>query len=227
MKCFHCGRDFDPTKQSHFGDFDCSYHPQNPRSIGNTGPRGDYAELWHFPCCGKAVVGEISEEGADITPARTPGCMNGFHSGDRPRIFLSYARTDSRFAAFLEHELVRRGYAIWRDVGNILPGDDWQHRIDAALRESSHLVLLLSPRSVGRPQVNRELGLASKEGVPVIPILIEDCEPPRNLGVLHRIGWRKDQDFAYSNNFAVLDEALEAPQRSHLLDRLRKEAPRQ
>jgi len=67
MECVKCGRIFDPKKQRRFGEFDCSYYLRNPISIGNTGPGGDYAELWVYPCCGKGVVGAIVD-GRDVTP---------------------------------------------------------------------------------------------------------------------------------------------------------------
>jgi PIN domain nuclease of toxin-antitoxin system len=71
--CNKCGQLFDGRKQSNWGAFTCSWHPRAPRSIGNTGPRGDYAELWYFPCCGKGVVGEIVN-GNDVGPKSTGFC---------------------------------------------------------------------------------------------------------------------------------------------------------
>jgi len=115
VQCTKCGHPFDEKEQSNWGPFTCSYHPRKPRSIGNTGPKGDYAELWYFPCCGKGVVGEIVN-GSDKEPLRSPGCMSGFHTASRPRLFLSYARSDARFGEFLENELKRRGYSVWKDT---------------------------------------------------------------------------------------------------------------
>lgn len=40
--------------------------------MANTGPRGDYAEVWRFPCCGATVVGEI-RDGAGIQPLPITG----------------------------------------------------------------------------------------------------------------------------------------------------------
>ena len=94
-RCAKCGELFDEQQQSNWGPFTCSWHPRAPRSIGNTGPKFDYAELWYFPCCGQGVLGQI-ESGSDVTPPRTPGCTSGFHSGARPCLFLSYARSDAR-----------------------------------------------------------------------------------------------------------------------------------
>lgn len=221
MQCSKCGQTFDPSEQSNWGSFDCSYHPRHPRSIGNAGPRGDYAELWYFPCCGQGVVGQIID-GSDVIPPRTPGCVNGFHGGAAPKIFLSYAHSDSRFGEFLEHELKRRGYALWRDVTEISPGENWQKAIDATLTDSTHFIILLSEQSVSRPQVNLELGIALHRRMPIIPIMLEDCTIPSQLSMIHYIDWREDQSYSYSENFKLLDDALDAPHRAKLLKELRE-----
>jgi hypothetical protein len=220
--CIRCGQHFDEAEQSNWRDFTCSWHPREPKSIGNTGPRGDYAELWYFPCCGKGVVGEISVEGSDVTPPRAPGCTLGFHSGSRPRLFLSYARSDARFAEFLEAELKRRGYSIWKDTTGLLPGDDWSRVINQAMDASSHFIILVSPRSIERPEVNRELGVALQARKPIIPILLETCDIPEQLRSVNHIDWRERQDYSYSSNFGVLDEALGDPLRLKLLEQFRQ-----
>jgi TIR domain-containing protein len=221
VQCTKCGQSFDENEQSNWGDFTCSWHPREPRSIGNIGPKGDYAELWYFPCCGKGVVGDIAN-GRDVTPPRTPGCTSGFHSGRRPQLFLSYARSDSRFAEFLETELKRRGYSVWKDTTDLLPGDNWRQVINEAMDASTHFIILLSPRSIERPEVNRELGAALQAAKPIIPILLETCDIPAQLGSINHIDWREGQDFAYSTNFACLDEALGDPARLQLLKQIRQ-----
>jgi hypothetical protein len=80
--CRHCGRRFDLDDNDVTADGPCSYHPHPPASIGNTGPRGDYAEIWRFPCCGETVVGEIGDDGGDVVPSRSPGCRHGVHAAE-------------------------------------------------------------------------------------------------------------------------------------------------
>ena len=115
-QCIYCGSEFDPDSQSNFSAFNCSFHPMHPKSIGNTDPRGDYAELWVFPCCGKGHVGGIDSGGSDVRPPQSPGCVNCFHAASKATFFISYSRADQQFVSFLEAELERRGYVIWRDT---------------------------------------------------------------------------------------------------------------
>jgi hypothetical protein len=204
LTCINCGDIYDPEKHSPFNDFNCSFHPREPISIGNTGPRNDYAELWNFPCCGKRVVGKISYEGRDIVPNRTPGCVNGFHTTNPVKTFISYSRTDSKFANFLESELQRRGYSLWRDQTDIIAGQNWEKMINRAIEICSHFIIILSPNSINSQEVKRELSVAINLSRPIIPILIADCEIPSEISRINYINWIELQDYAYSSNFERL-----------------------
>jgi hypothetical protein len=222
--CAYCAKQFDPESQSPFSEFNCSYHPKRARRIGDTGPRGDAAELWVFPCCGKSHVGEIVG-GSDVAPRQSPGCINCFHSTNRSTVFISYSRTDQAFVDFLESELRRRGYAVWKDTSDLVASENWQQAINTALELCTHSVLVVSAISVTRPEVNRELGAAAQARIPIIPVLIDDCELPAWIRSLNYIDWRTGRDFAYSDNFTKLEHALADPTRLRFLDRTRLARP--
>ena len=59
----------------------CSFHPAEPADIGNTGPRGDYRDVWEYPCCGQKVITAI-DAGRDLPPPRSPGCVTGTHQAN-------------------------------------------------------------------------------------------------------------------------------------------------
>jgi hypothetical protein len=73
--CAHCGKPFDPKRGGQ-----CSYHPDEPVAVSNTGPRHDYADYYQFQCCGAKVFGEVSQDGVDLLPPRSPGCRIGPHT---------------------------------------------------------------------------------------------------------------------------------------------------
>jgi hypothetical protein len=220
-QCVYCGTEFDPDSQSNFSAFNCSFHPMHPKSIGNTGPRQDYAELWVFPCCGKGHVGGIDAGGSDVTPARSPGCINCFHSISKATLFISYSRTDQQFVSFLEAELQRRGYVIWRDTSNLLASEDWQAAIRSAIDTCTHVVLVASSASLTRPEVNREIGAAAQAAKTIIPIVLDDVALPAWVQRLNYIDWRAQQDYSYSSNFELLDNAIADPIRMRFLQRIR------
>ena len=92
-------------------------------------------------------------------------------------IFVSYKREDSEFVA---KEIVRlqRTYRVWWDKTNIVGGEDWEKAIRAGLDESAALIVILSPKAVESPYVRFEYETALDKSVPVIPIMIEDCDIP-------------------------------------------------
>ena len=86
----------------------------------------------------------------------------------KPRIFVSYSRTDIEPALFLrsliEKELGEG--STWHDIRD-LTGDHWWAQIEDTIRERSgieHLVLIASARALTRGVVRREWRLGSQEG---------------------------------------------------------------
>ena len=76
-RCSRCGAQYPEHDPS-----GCSFHPEQPISIGNTGPARDYAEIWSFPCCGQKYVGTFDQREGGISDARppsSPGCIKGKH----------------------------------------------------------------------------------------------------------------------------------------------------
>src|SRR5690348_13686264 len=60
-------------------------------------------------------------------------------------IFISYARAEPYWAERLEHDLLARGYCVWRDTRGIADGHDFTSAIEEALHASSHVVVCLTP----------------------------------------------------------------------------------
>lgn len=62
-----------------------------------------------------------------------------------PHIFISYARAEPGWAERLEHDLLARGYPVWRDTRGIPDGHDFTSAIEEAINASSHLLVCLTP----------------------------------------------------------------------------------
>jgi len=115
----------------------------------------------------------------------------------------------------------RRGYEVWKDTTDLIPGAAWLTEIDESIRQSTHVVLLLSPVSVSRPQVQREVDVAIRYDKLIIPILIETCKVPDHVRTINIIDWRMDKEFAYSSNFDRLREALDMPLRKQVIEEIK------
>jgi hypothetical protein len=93
----------------------------------------------------------------------------------------------------LYQRLTAKGYSLWFDEQNLLPGQNWQLEIQQAIRKSAAVLICLSSRWVNsRGYVQKELKMTLDvlaeipEGkVFMIPIKLDECEVPPSLSQLH------------------------------------------
>jgi len=118
-----------------------------------------------------------------------------------PRVFISYAREDSRAARRLYKELEEAGIEPWLDQENLLPGQNWQQSIRQAIKNSKYFIALISKASVGkRGFVQKELkeALDVLDQYPdsdtfIVPIRLEECTPEyQKLKELHWLDFYPD-----------------------------------
>ncbi len=96
-------------------------------------------------------------------------------------VFFCYARANQEFVLRLAGNLKQRGVAVWLDQWDIPAESDWDQAIDQALRNCAHLLIVLSPESVESREVRGELRTALDLGKPILPVLYQPCEIPRQL----------------------------------------------
>lgn len=83
------------------------------------------------------------------TGARTP-----------PQIFLSYTTQDAEIAEKVARALLAGGIDVWWARWEIRSGDSLRQKIEEALGDCTHFVVLLTPNSVDKPWVNLEIDAA-------------------------------------------------------------------
>ncbi|WP_310991885.1 toll/interleukin-1 receptor domain-containing protein [Aequorivita marina] len=96
-------------------------------------------------------------------------------------IFFSYSRDDSSFVSSLAKSLREAGAQIWLDNLDIQPGHRWDESIEAALKSSHTLLVILSKSSVKSDNVMDEVSYALEENKKVVPVLLEECDIPFRL----------------------------------------------
>lgn len=124
--------------------------------------------------------------------------------------FISYAKEDYEKVLSITSDLNDKGILTWFDKRMLLPGDDWQHRIEQAIEEADYFILFLSSQTIDRVGYkNRELQLALYQQSlrPVgkrfiVPILLDDCKTPRDL---EKLNWLK---VTRENWFDILLKAI-------------------
>jgi hypothetical protein len=120
--------------------------------------------------------------------------------------FLSYSRSDERFALRLAKELRAQGIAMWVDQLDIRPSEHWDRAIERAVRDCRGMVVILSPRSVESDNVADEISYAIDSGKSVLPVMIEKCVLPLRITRMHVIDATGNYDKALEQCVAALKD---------------------
>ena len=94
------------------------------------------------------------------------------------QIFISYSRRDLGFVEQLASDLKEAGLDVWYDLSDLVGGTRWRIEIENAIRISQHVVMVLSPDSVGSEWVEREYLFANNLKKNIVPILYRPCDLP-------------------------------------------------
>jgi len=125
--------------------------------------------------------------------------MQRLHQTGNGQVFVSYARKDEARILPLVEGLTALGFGVWVDQAGIDGASRWSQMIVEALRSSSVVLVFASRRSLASDFVIREILLATDEGKPLVPILLEDVEFPDAVrlqfaGVQHILHRRGQED---------------------------------
>jgi len=96
-------------------------------------------------------------------PAGRPGPGPDDADG-QPRVFVSYAGEEGRYAQRLQDALERLGYEVWLDQ-KIRPGSAWHDEIERRLAAAGAIIVLWSKRSAASDWVRYEAAYATGRGV--------------------------------------------------------------
>ncbi len=91
-------------------------------------------------------------------------------------VFLSYSSKDREWVKQFVNAIQESGLTAWFDVADIPPGERWEDHIQKALRESTILVLIMSPDSIKSPWTYFELGAAIADQKRIIPVLTQEMD---------------------------------------------------
>jgi TIR domain len=108
-------------------------------------------------------------------------------------VFLCHSSGDKNIVRRLRQHLTNDGIRCWFDEEDLLPGQDWDLEINAAIRRSSFALACLSRASITKAgyvqkELKRALDVADEQpegAVFLIPVRLEECEVPTRLSNLH------------------------------------------
>jgi len=113
------------------------------------------------------------------------------------QVFLCHASGDKPAVKKLHDLLVKDGIDAWLDKEKLLPGQDWQREIKAAVRSSDIVIVCLSEQSIQKSgyvqkEISHALDMADEqpEGtIFLIPLKLEECELPERLSRWHWVNF--------------------------------------
>ena len=105
------------------------------------------------------------------------------------KVFISHSSKDKKFVRTLKDCLLENSIDTWLDEDQLDLGDSLVAKLETALDNSSHLVIILSPSSVESDWVNFELKKALKNNrtgltQKIIPVKYRECEIPEEIADL-------------------------------------------
>ncbi len=138
----------------------------------------------------------------------------GYRRLERPsvHVFICHASEDKPSARQLASAMKKLGADVWFDEWEIRVGDSIVQKINDALGEVSHLIVLLSASSIEKPWVRREFSSAlmqqlSRKSIRVLPVRIDDCDIPPIIADIKYADARLGMDRAFVELETALFEA--------------------
>ena len=92
-------------------------------------------------------------------------------------IFISYSSKDKDIAETICKALESRGQSCWISCRDVGAGDNFQEAIVRALREAKVMLLVFTSNANNSDEIKKELVLAGRHQVTVVPVRVEDVVP--------------------------------------------------
>lgn len=120
-------------------------------------------------------------------------------------VFMSYAHEDAAQVEKLHQVLTAKGLQVWKDDEQLLPGENWEHKIEVALKEHEFVIVCLSANSVGKrgffqvelKKAARKQAERSVSDVYIIPAKLSDYDTtklPAEINAIQYVDLSKDWD---------------------------------
>lgn len=135
--------------------------------------------------------------------SQSPNTGANANAEPREAIFISHAAPeDNAFTIWLGAKLAALGYEVWADVLRLKGGEDWERKLETALRyRACKMLLVANPRAVGKQGVRNEIQIATEvarrigDDAFIIPLRMELFDAPFNIAHAQHIdfthGWAR------------------------------------
>jgi len=116
-------------------------------------------------------------------PARNPPRprRRGQAAPSSDAVFVSYARANDMTVLPLVEAAKRAGRKFWLDQQGISAGEGWAGEIVRAIKAAGGVVVMCSKAAFESDHVKREIYLADRYRKKLVPVFIEQAEPPEDF----------------------------------------------
>lgn len=121
---------------------------------------------------------------------------DGLHSecvAKSSMIFIAYSRKDESAVDKLERSLQAHGLATLRDRHILESGDDWQKRLELAIRKADAFIVVWSGAAATSRHVAAEISTAVGLDKRVVPCMLDDTPLSSELAARHAIDLENDE----------------------------------
>jgi hypothetical protein len=95
--------------------------------------------------------------------------------------FVSYARVNQAIVLPMIEVAKKAGHKFWLDQQGVSAGDGWAGEIVRAIRGAAGVVVMCSKAAFESDHVKREIYLADRYRKKLVPVFIEEAEPPEDF----------------------------------------------
>jgi hypothetical protein len=106
------------------------------------------------------------------------------------KVFISYASKDEPLADKIVASLEEAGLDAWYKKREILPGDNWAEKVATGLRDSTAMIVLVTPDALESDAVQSSISYALSEPAfsqRLIPVIVGD--PDEVLDLDNKMPW--------------------------------------
>ena len=150
------------------------------------------------------------------------------------QVFISHSNKDTNFVAKLKSDL-KNAFNVWidDDIDCLCPGDSLLDKLDEALNDMTHFLIVCSPDSMRSEWVEKEYKRAlerlKERGIAkVIPIKYKDCTIPEPLKTMLYADFSDVVFFSEANEFICAtqgDRNKYGQQLSRVVEAIRQSSP--
>jgi hypothetical protein len=138
--------------------------------------------------------------------------MSDLTAGAGYDVFISYAHEDTNWATNFAGRLESCGLKVARDEVVLQPGDILVHRIEQAIRESAHGILVFSRASAASKWAGQEYASLMQRSIETgqrfIPVVIDDVDLPSFAATRYYADFRDASETDYAQMIARISAAL-------------------